>query len=325
MKEAEIPEDDANRIRALQRLDILDTPHEEVFDRITRIASEVFGVPISLVSLVDEDRQWFKSRFGLDATETPRNISFCGHAIHGDDPLIVPDASLDVRFDDNPLVTGDLGLRFYAGYPLKIADGARIGTLCLIDQKPRELTAKETDLLSGLAAIAVRELEFRRAALSDPLTGAFNRAMMAKLGNQEYARSKRDREQFCIAKLKLDRFSELMDAGGPAFTDTVLVQFAGVCGDFLRPEDAYFRLAGDEFGILMGSAAVSSAEAVMERLRIVAEAIPLSVDGEPVSVTVSIGIGGFLQDDLGLDNVLERAEAGLKSARDKGGNQVAAG
>ena len=135
MKEAEIPENEEERLRSLRRLDVLDTPEEEVFDRITRIASAVFGMPISLVSLIDEERQWFKSRVGLDATETPRNISFCGHAIHTDVPLIVPDATKDDRFADNPLVTGELGLRFYAGVPLRIADGARLGTLCIIDQK----------------------------------------------------------------------------------------------------------------------------------------------------------------------------------------------
>ena len=130
----EISKDDGIRLRLLAKYDVLDTSREEVFDRITRIASKVAGVPISLISLVDEERQWFKSRYGLETEETPRDISFCGHAIHGNEPFVVPDASQDERFADNPLVSGGLGIRLYAGVPLKVASGANLGTLCVIDK-----------------------------------------------------------------------------------------------------------------------------------------------------------------------------------------------
>lgn len=138
---------------------MLDTPAEERFDRITRIAKRHFGLPIALVSLVDTDRQWFKSNQGLDATETPRSLSFCGHAILGEDIFHVPDALEDRRFRDNPLVTGKPNIRFYAGAPLHAPSGERVGTLCILGSRPRELTAEDCAVLRDLADCVEGELE----------------------------------------------------------------------------------------------------------------------------------------------------------------------
>lgn len=157
------PPDEELRLRQLRALEILDTAPEEGFDRITRLASQLLDAPIALVSLVDGSRQWFKSRVGLDAQETPREIAFCAHAIVGREPLVVNDATRDVRFQANPLVTGDLGIRFYAGVPLQCGEGSAMGTLCVIDQKPRELSGREIDLLRDLACLAERELAYRAA------------------------------------------------------------------------------------------------------------------------------------------------------------------
>ncbi len=161
MLEAPIPVDDALRLADLCALDLLDTPPERRFDRITQAAQRLFRVPIALVSLVDMNRQWFKSAAGIDATETPRNISFCGHAIHHDSPFVIPNALADPRFADNPLVTGELQLRFYAGMPLKSANGRALGTLCLIDREPRQLSDDELMMLADLGAWAERELNLR--------------------------------------------------------------------------------------------------------------------------------------------------------------------
>ena len=139
MIKPDTPKNEAERLHALRTLKILDTSHEERFDRVTRMAKRMFNVSISLVSLIDEDRQWFKSAQGLEATETPRDISFCGHAINQEGLFIIPNAIEDQRFHDNPLVTDAPNIRFYAGYTLKIREGLNIGTLCLIDQKPREM------------------------------------------------------------------------------------------------------------------------------------------------------------------------------------------
>ncbi len=161
--EPQQPVDEAERLAALRTYDVLDTPSEEAFDDLTRIASRVCGTPIALISLVDADRQWFKSRVGLEADETPRNMAFCAHAIlRPKDVLIVPDSSLDERFHDNPLVTGAPHVRFYAGAPLVTPGGRALGTLCVIDQKPRELDPVQRELLSVLSRQVVTQLELRR-------------------------------------------------------------------------------------------------------------------------------------------------------------------
>jgi len=158
-EKAPLPEDEVRRIGALHELEILDTPPEQRFDRYTRIAATLFDVPIALVSLVDTDRQWFKSAHGLDAEETPRDMAFCAHAILTDDILLVPDALQDPRFADNPLVTENPRVRFYAGVPLKAADGSRIGTLCVIDHRPRYMDDSRLTLLRDLGGLVERELQ----------------------------------------------------------------------------------------------------------------------------------------------------------------------
>lgn len=156
---APIPENESERVTALRRLLLLDTSPEERFDRIVGFAADQFDMPIVLISLVDSDRQWFKARIGMGVCETPRSTSFCGHAILSDELLIVPDAKLDQRFFDNPMVIGEPHIRFYAGAPLKLKDGQRIGTLCLIDTKPRTLDSLDFAILGTLRDLVVGELE----------------------------------------------------------------------------------------------------------------------------------------------------------------------
>jgi hypothetical protein len=150
MKTPATPENESERQQVLDALDIVYSPTEERFDKITRVAKRLFDVPIVLISLVTRDKQWFKSCQGLNVSETGREISFCGHAIHQDEAFVVPNACKDPDFSDNPLVTGEPKIRFYAGQPL-IIDGQRIGTLCLIDRHPRHLKPKDYDSLKCLA------------------------------------------------------------------------------------------------------------------------------------------------------------------------------
>ncbi|MBB3220191.1 PAS domain S-box protein [Pseudoduganella umbonata] len=153
--------DEAGRIALLYALQLLDTAPEPVFDRVTRLASRLLGVPVTLFSLVDRDRQWFKSRVGIDVPETPRAISFCSHAIEQREPLVVNDATRDSRFADNPLVRGDMQVRFYAGVPIRSLDGHAIGTLCALDTRPRELAADELAAFQDLAVIVADEVHRR--------------------------------------------------------------------------------------------------------------------------------------------------------------------
>jgi phosphoribosyl 1,2-cyclic phosphodiesterase/DNA-binding response OmpR family regulator len=155
---ARIPEDEERRLSSLRNLRILDTKREETFDRITRLAAALFNVPIALVSLVDENRQWFKSCLGLTAQETSRDTSFCAHVVYSREPMIVADALQDSRFADNPLVINDPRIRFYAGYPLILDDGSCIGTLCILDTRPRSLEGPDLARLRDLTDIALQEL-----------------------------------------------------------------------------------------------------------------------------------------------------------------------
>jgi PAS domain S-box-containing protein len=174
------PDNELQRVEALCGLNVLDTPADERFDRITRLAQAYFKVPITLVTLVDAGRQWFKSNQGLGATETPRNISFCGHAILGDDVFYVPNTLLDQRFSDNPLVTGAPDIRFYAGAPLAAPDGSKVGTLCVIDRQPRTFSAADFAFLRDLAGLVEDELE-RDQKLARARKGADALAQLAAL------------------------------------------------------------------------------------------------------------------------------------------------
>lgn len=161
MLPAPIPDYDKERLAALREILILDTPPEQRFDKIAEFAAQEFDVPIALISLIDENRQWFKAKVGIDVCETTRDISFCGHAILQPELFIIPDARADERFADNPLVTNPPHVVFYAGAPLKLASGFTIGTLCLIDHKPHTLDATEMAILTSLRDLLLEELANR--------------------------------------------------------------------------------------------------------------------------------------------------------------------
>ncbi|MES1156600.1 MAG: MBL fold metallo-hydrolase [Alphaproteobacteria bacterium] len=158
-QKAPLPDDEEDRLASLYALGVLDTPPEERFDRHTRIAAAALDMPVAMVTLVDRERQWFKSKHGLDIAETPRDMSFCAHSILHEEPLIVRDALKDDRFADNPVVVGGPRVRFYAGVPLRLADGSRIGTLCIGDHKPRDLSTAQLNLLKDIARLVEQELE----------------------------------------------------------------------------------------------------------------------------------------------------------------------
>ena len=155
---AKLPENEAARLAALHQLLCLDTPPEERFDRIVQYAAFEFDMPIVLMSLIDRDRLWFKAKVGVDFCEASREVSMCSHAILAEEPMVIPDMHLDPRFADNPLVIGEPKIRFYAGAPLETEAGIRVGTLCLIDTKPRQLDAVDIAILKTLRALIVSEL-----------------------------------------------------------------------------------------------------------------------------------------------------------------------
>jgi GAF domain-containing protein len=162
--EAQYPANEAGRLEAIRRYDILDTPPDGAFERVTKLASRMLQTPIAIVSIVDEDRIWFKSKVGLDVDQIDRAPGLCASAILYDTPWVVEDARHDPRTLANPLVAGSFGLQFYAGAPLRTHDGHNLGTLCVIDREPRSFSAADQEVLSDLAAIVIDELELRLAA-----------------------------------------------------------------------------------------------------------------------------------------------------------------
>lgn len=252
---------------ALHALKILDTPPEERFDRLTRLARRMFGVQIALVSIVDTNRQWFKSCDGLDASETSREISFCGHAILGDDIFLVPDAALDDRFSDNPLVTGEPRIRFYAGCPLRMANGSKLGTLCIIDRQPREFGEEDKALLRDLARMAEQELIAVELATMDELTMLSNRRGFQALSTLALEMCRRQQKPVWLLHFDLDHFKEINDTFGHAEGDYALLSFAVALKQTFRASDVLGRLGGDEFAVLVTDVTEAELVITLDRLK----------------------------------------------------------
>jgi len=260
------PRGEAERIRALHELGLLDTEPEGRFDRLTRLARRLFDVPTALVTLVDRDRQWFKSANGLDARELPRDTSFCGHAILADDILCIRDARSDERFADNPLVTGEPYIRFYAGCPVRSAGGHNLGTLCLIDSRPRGLDEDEWIDLRDLAGLVERELQLRELAQTDELTGLVNRRGFMNSASQSLHIAQRAGLDAAVVLIDLDGFKSINDTHGHAAGDELLSTFADRLSASMRASDVCGRLGGDEFAILLTGSASEDPERFVERI-----------------------------------------------------------
>ena len=292
MEKPATPLDEQARLEALQSLGVLDTPPEERFDRLTRIARQLFGVPIALVSLIDSERQWFKSADGLDASETPRDISFCGHAILGDDVFIIPDATQDPRFADNPLVTGEPHIRFYAGCPIRHADGSKLGTLCIIDRQPRILEMGELIAMRDLAALAERELAMLELATQDELTGLYNRRAFLMLGQQSLNFCAREGISASLVFLDLDDLKGINDTHGHEAGDHAIATLAEEIGNTCRDMDIAARLGGDEFVLLLLKAKKATAHRILRRLCDALDTFN-ETSGLPYDVTCSLGVVEF--------------------------------
>lgn len=267
MKKPDIPSDEQARLSTLHSLNILDTPPEERFDRLTRMAKRLFRVPISLVSLVDEDRQWFKSCVGLSAGETPRDISFCGHAILGDKLFVIPNAIKDERFKDNPLVLNEPYIRFYAGCPIRSMDGRKLGTLCIIDREPRYFDKEDLEALIDLASMVERELAAMQLATMDELTQISNRRGFMLLAQHSLNLYKREKMTASLVFMDLDSFKPINDRFGHAEGDCALMLFAKQMKRVCRKSDIIARLGGDEFAVLLTNSNIQTAEMLVTRFR----------------------------------------------------------
>lgn len=264
---------DDERLQVLHSLNILDTPADERFDRITRLAARLFKVPIALFSLVDTHRQWFKSAIGLSATETSRDISFCSHAIEQDDIMVVPDAILDPMFSNNPLVLQDPNIRFYAGCPVHANTGSRLGTLCLIDNTPRDFSDHEKVVLRHLAQMIENELTADYMAHVDPLTGMLNRRGFDARAQEAVQLCHSVDLQACLFLFDLVEFKSFNERHGPAAGDRALVEFSRLLRETFRGSDLMARYGDDDFVVLMVDIEPSGPEGALARLEAVARSI----------------------------------------------------
>jgi diguanylate cyclase (GGDEF)-like protein len=295
--------DEEARLAALRRYDVLDTPPEEAFDALTRLAAQICGTEMALVSLVDDARQWFKSTYGTDLVETSREVSFCAHAILDDDVMIVDDATRDERFAGNPLVAADDGIRFYAGAPLKSSDGFPVGTLCVISNRPSELDERQRNLLRTLADQVVAHLELRAAntqlqrevelrietetrlrheATHDQLTGLANRRLYFETLRERVAR-----HDTGIVYVDLDGFKEVNDSFGHHVGDHLLRWSADHLCKAVGRRGLVARLGGDEFAVVVTDTAADPARVATD----VAAALnqPVEFDGVVLVSRASVG------------------------------------
>jgi diguanylate cyclase (GGDEF)-like protein len=309
MRKPDIPKDEKSRLKTLASLNILDTFHEERFDRLTRMACKLFEVPIAMVTLVDDKRQWFKSCVGLNVSETARDISFCGHAILSDEVLVVSDAEKDVRFADNPLVIGDPHIRFYAGCPIKSLNGSRLGTLCIIDGKARAFSKQDLEFLKDLASMVERELAFIELATIDELTGLSNRRGF--MTNARYIINLCDRQQISCSLIFIDLngFKNINDKFGHAEGDKALADFANLIKSSFRNSDILARLGGDEFVVLLTDTSKSSAEISMSKFQKVIDEYYAAVN-HGYGISYSYGIVGYdLNRHMTIERLLDDADS----------------
>jgi len=338
------PANEKERLESLRRLNILDTPAEERFDRITRLAQRLFEVRIVGVSLIDETRQWFKSVQGLDRREIPRSESFCAHTILTADPLIVEDALGDERFAGNPLVTGEPRVRFYAGQPLAAADGSRLGTLCLMDAAPRALSEQDRIALGDLATFAENELNMvrmsraqmellselgmgQKQALLDGMTWLWNRDGIVKVLERELTHANREGAPVSVLVANLDHFFTVNDRYGRDAGDSVLKEVVRRMRAGQRASDMIGRVGGEEFLFVLPACGLRGADRVAERIRsnVAAEPVLLEREGDlqPVRITVSLGAAEHNQDTpFTADRLFEVARQALQRAKARGRNRV---
>lgn len=313
-----LAEDEAARLAALDRYDILDTPREEAFDRLTRLAKRIFRTHAASITLVDGHRQWFKSRIGLDAHETPRGPALCHATVLRGKPLVVHDAAKDPAFAHNPFVTGEPHLRFYAGAPLRTHDGHVLGALCIWDTQPQAFGDEQIAILEDLAKIVIDEMELRLLANADALTGALSRRAFRNEAERALHLAARHGHDFSIVALDLDHFKTVNDRFGHACGDLVLRRSVAACLGQLRTSDVIGRLGGEEFAVALPYADPRAALEVAERLRQAIAREAYAFGDADVRMTASFGVASRLPSTSDIDALLREADAALYIAKGQG-------
>lgn len=347
MQEPLTPADEGARQRDLEQLHILDTPADPQIDALLRIAQRLFGTRTVLVTLIDGDRQWFKARRGVALAETPRKVSFCGHAIHSEAIMEVQDALQDPRFCDNPLVQGEPFIRFYAGIPLHGPAGYKIGTFCLIDPSPRQLTEEQRQSMRDFARLIddvfnmqlqqgnlqknlqglQRELsDARRRALLDPLTQLWNREGLQQMLPGHVRRARRDQLMVGFIYADMDHFKRVNDDLGHGVGDQVLVEAGQRLSGAIRPQDLAIRLGGEELGVLALVSNHDQLAVIAERIREAIRSDPIVADEHRLDLTISLGTSLMQPDEVDQGaELIDLADQALYAAKQAGRDRVMRG
>jgi diguanylate cyclase (GGDEF)-like protein len=313
-------EDEYARLAALQRYEVLDTPQAEPFDKITSLVRTILNVAICAVSLVDRNRQWFKSSVGLDVKETPRDDSFCTHAIRTRAPMMVEDALLDSRFVSSAIVTGKPFIRSYLGVPLETPDGYNVGSLCVMDTVPRRFEPQQIEVLKSFAAVVVDELELHSLVLTDHLTGAATRRAFANDVDNAVSRFARYGHVSALVTFDLDHFKRINDLYGHATGDKVLRAVGHHCLGLTRTRETFGRLGGEEFGILLHDTTAAAAFEAACRFRDGLAGLVIPHE-PPLSITGSFGIALLSKTCNTATELFANADRALYAAKRAGRNR----
>ncbi len=318
-----VPADEDQRLRDLERYGILEADSDEHFDRILDLTAAIFQTPIVAISLVEADRQWFLARRGLEVRETPREMAFCAHAIVHDEVMVVSDARADERFRSNPLVFADPHIRFYAGAPLQTPEGHNLGTLCVIDREPRDLSPEQRELLHRLAQLAMRELELRRLAHLCPITGLPTRHTFLSIGEREFVRARRGQRPLSLLLFDVDNLRLINNRWGHAAGDRVLTDVVQLARTFLQEQDFAARLGDGEFALLLVGVERDPAMALADGLRSAVAHLSGAHSHSDFRLHISGGLTVLAASDRRFTDLIQRSERALELAKGNGRNQIA--
>ena len=351
MTSATIPTNEEQRLAALGRYEILDSIPERAYEDLLAIAAGICGTPMGAISMIDSERQWFKAQKGLSIQETSRDVSFCAHAILGDGVFVVPDARMDERFHDNPLVTGNPGIRFYAGAPLVSKGGEALGALCVIDDQPREISEAQRQALVSLSRQVVSLLELRLAhkelrnhlgerewyerilhireqelldenlhlakmSRTDALTGLLNRRSFNSAIEAAVGLAASVGTPLALAIIDIDFFKALNDAYGHPAGDAALAAIARTLESQMPAGATLARFGGEEFAVVLPGHGAGGAVLVCDRMRRVVEQL-----AHDPPLTISVGVAVFRSGDA-VSDIYSRADAALYAAKRGGRNRV---
>lgn len=317
----EAPQREQQRLAALAELDVLDTARDPGFDRLVRLIMDIFSVEIGLVSFMDAHRQWYKACTGLPVDEMPRRDTFCRYVLDTDECLIVENTMLDPRFASHPSVIGPPGIRFYAGVPLRTADGHVIGTICALDNKPRLFSERDLRILEEIAAAAMDRVELLQLASTDSLTGGLTRRAFRQDAARLLSEAARNHHDMACIALDIDHFKAINDTYGHAAGDEVLKQVAATCRENLRTGDLLARLGGEEFAFLLPGLDRCAALAEAEKIRHALSLLEIPFEGHHLKVTGSFGVTAASVTAGDIDTLLAQADAAMYQAKQGGRNR----